>query len=86
MNKKLAAKIQKLVPMVGETEAVFSSSIAIEPSERELVLKKGSVYTTFDIFSPLPLNVPLITKVINDVLYDSYYHSENISPIQSFSS
>jgi len=83
MNKKLAAKIQKLVPLVGETETVFSTSIAMEPPERELVLKKGSVYTTFDICSPVPLNVPLITKVINDVLYDSYYHSENISPIQS---
>ncbi len=83
MNKKLAAKIQKLEPVVGETETVFSTSIAIEPSERDLVLKKGNVYTTFDIYSPVPLNVPLITKVINDVLYDSYYHSENISPIQS---
>jgi len=83
MNKKLAAKIQKLVPMAGEKENVFSTSIAIEPPERELVLKKGSVYTTFDVYSPIPLNVSLITKVINDVLYDSYYHSENISPIQS---
>jgi len=83
MNKKLSAKIQKLVPIVGETEAVFSTSVAIEPSERELVLKKGSVYATFDVYSPVPLNVSLITKVINDVLYDSYYHSDNISPIQS---
>lgn len=83
MNKKLAAKIQKLVPLAGESENVFSSSIDIEPTERDLVLKKGSVYTVFDINSPVPLNVPLITKVVNDVLYDSYYHSENISPIQS---
>ena len=83
MNKKLAAKIQKLIPLVGESELVFSSSIAMEPPEKELILKKGSVYTVFDVNSPVPLNVPLITKVINDVLYDSYYHSENISPIQS---
>ncbi len=83
MNKKLAAKIQKLIPLVGESELVFSSSIAMEPPEKELILKKGSVYTVFDINSPVPLNVPLITKVINDVMYDSYYHSENISPIQS---
>jgi|GEM_PF-866036 len=83
MNKKLAAKLQKLVPLVGESEVVFSSSLAIEPPERELVLKKGNVYTTFDIYSPVELNVSLVSKVINDVLYDSYYHSENISPIQS---
>ncbi len=83
MNKKLAAKIQKLTPMLGETETAFSTCIAIEPTEKDLVLKKGSVYSAFNIFSPVPLNVPLISKVINDVLYDSYYHSENISPIQS---
>lgn len=83
MNKKLAAKTQKLVPVLEETATMFSSSIAIEPPERELVLKKGSVYTVFDINSPVSLNVSLISKVINDVLYDSYYHSENISPIQS---
>ncbi|MFC1756176.1 hypothetical protein ACFLZK_02170 [Patescibacteria group bacterium] len=83
MNKKLTAKTQKLIPSLNENETIFSSSIAIEPPERDLVLKKGSVYTAFDVSSPVPLNVPLITKVINDVLYDSYYHSENISPIQS---
>jgi len=83
MNKKLTAKTQKLLPILSENETVFSSSIAIEPPERDLVLKKGSVYTAFDISSPVPLNVSLITNVINDVLYDSYYHSENISPIQS---
>ncbi len=83
MNKKLTAKTQKLIPILGENETVFSSSIAIEPPERDLVLKKGSIYTAFDVSSPVPLNVPLITNVINDVLYDSYYHSENISPIQS---
>lgn len=83
MNKKLTAKIQKLMPVVGENETVFSSSIAIEPPEKDLVLKKGSIYATFDISSPVPLKVALISRVINDVLYDSYYHSENISPIQS---
>ena len=83
MNKKLTAKIQKLVPMLGENEVVFSTSIAIEPAERDLILKKGSIYTVFDLKSPNPINVSLITKVINDVLFDSYYHSDNISPIQS---
>lgn len=83
MNKKLAAKIQKLIPALGENEAVISSSIAIEPPEKDLVLKKGNVYTVFDIVSSTPVSVGLITNVINDVLYDSYYHSDNVSPIQS---
>ncbi len=83
MNKKLTAKIQKLVPILTENETGFSTSLAIEPTERDLILKKGSVYTVFDINSPVELNVSLICKVINDVLFDSYYHSDNISPIQS---
>jgi hypothetical protein len=83
MNKKLNAKIQKLVPILAEKEHAFSSSLAIEPEERELVLKKGSVYTVYEIKSPVEFDISLINKVINDVLFDSYYHSENISPIQS---
>ncbi len=83
MNKKLNAKIQKLIPSLGENEIIFSSSIAIEPPEKDLILKKGNVYTVFDIRCAYPLNLTLFTNVINDVLFDSYYHSDNVSPIQS---
>lgn len=83
MNKKLTAKIQKLVPILGEKENELSSSLAIEPEERELVLKKGSVYTVYQLVAPVELDTALINKVINDVLFDSYYQSDNISPIQS---
>ncbi|MFC1722019.1 hypothetical protein ACFL0C_00035 [Patescibacteria group bacterium] len=83
MNKKLIAKIQKLVPTTEDSEVEFSTCIAIEPPERELVLKKGSIYTVFNIKSNDSLNTSLISKLVNDVLYDAYYQSENISPIQS---
>lgn len=83
MNKKLTAKTQKLIPLVADDQDSFSSSILIEPPEKELILKKGNVYTVFDIKSPTMLNVGLITNVINDVLYDHYYNSDSISPIQS---
>ncbi|OGC45397.1 hypothetical protein A2V49_02350 [candidate division WWE3 bacterium RBG_19FT_COMBO_34_6] len=83
MNKKLTAKIQKLIPTLGESEVSISSCIAIEPPEKELILKKGFVYTVFNIKSPKALDVSLVGKIINDILYESYYSSDSISPIQS---
>lgn len=83
MNKKLTAKTQKLVPTQGENEPVISSCIVIEPPERELVLKKGCVYLVFHLECPASLDTSLVSKMVNDVLYDSYYRSDNVSPIQS---
>lgn len=83
MNKKLTAKIQQLSPKLKDAEMQFSSTLAIEPAEKETILKKGKIYAIYAIEGTGELNVELINKVIRDVLHDTYYQSDNISPIQS---
>lgn len=83
MNKKLSAKLQILAPNLGENETQLSNCITIEPTERQQVLQKGSVYAVFDLYSKTPQNTSLISKLAYDVLSELYYQSDNISPIQS---
>jgi hypothetical protein len=83
MLKKLTAKIQQLNPTLTESVAGFSKCLVIEPETNELLLKKGSIYTVFEISGNTHFEVNLITNVVHDVLHDSYYQSDNISPIQS---
>ncbi|MFC1625047.1 hypothetical protein ACFL15_01580 [Patescibacteria group bacterium] len=83
MNKKLNAKTQKLNPKLPQYSSSFSQSIVIKPENQELLLKKGTVYTVFSVSGESSFDTELITKVITDVLHDSYFESESISPIQS---
>lgn len=83
MNKKLTAKVQKISPELPERAKSFSGILLIEPENQDLVLRKGVMYVVFDIFGPNEFDTALIIKVIKDVLHDSYYQSDNISPIQS---
>lgn len=83
MNKKLTARTQILNPSVDETTSGFSHSIVIEPETKELLLKKGTIYAVFDISGNTQFDIGLVSNVIKDVLHDSYYQAESISPIQS---
>lgn len=83
MNKKLTAKTQELNPILGQYNTSFSKCMIIEPETKELALKKGSVYAVFEIFSDSNFDTALIGKVLQDVIYNSYYQSESVSPIQS---
>lgn len=83
MNKKLTAKTQYLNPILNESVKAFSNGFVIEPDTPELVLKKGTIYTVFAISGDTIFDIGLINKVVLDVLHDSYYQSDNISPIQS---
>ncbi len=83
MNKKLAAKVQQLNPSLPQYGTSFAKCIVIEPETRELLLKKGSVYAVYEISSDSNFDIALIERVLHDVIYNSYYQSENISPIQS---
>ena len=83
MNKKLTAKVQQLNSGVKESSKALSKCIVIEPESRELLLRKGTIYSIFEISSDADFDVSLVEKVIYDVLHDSYYQSDNISPIQS---
>lgn len=79
----LVGKIQKIEPILNETETSFSGTIAITPDERESINKKGYLYAVFEILSKTPQEPTLAFKLIKDILGRSYYHSENISPIQA---
>lgn len=83
MKKKLTAKVQQLNPNLPQYNGSFSRCVVIEPETKEVLLRKGSVYAIFEIQSDASFDTELITKVTNDVIHNSYYQSENISPIQS---
>ena len=83
MAEKLIAKTQELNPRLSQFHNSFSKCISIAPETKELAAKKGVVYSVFEISGPSNFDTSLVTKVIDDVLHDSYYQSDNISPTQS---
>lgn len=83
MKKKLTAKIQQLNPVLPQYSESFSKCLIIEPETMEVVLKKGNVYAVFEIQGDASFDTELISKVTNDVIFNSYYQSESISPVQA---
>ena len=83
MNKRLNTKIQKISARMPEMAKVFSSILTIPPDDDEALEKKGELYCVFDISSDQDLDTLLVAKIVNDVLHDAYYRSENASPMQA---
>jgi hypothetical protein len=83
MLKKLTAKVQKISPNLPPSAGLFSHPLVIGPEDTDLVTRRGILYVVFDISSGEQFDTALVIKVIHDVLYESYYQSDNISPIQS---
>ena len=83
MNKRFTAKIQNIKPSIESSTNVVSDNIVVIPESADLKTRKGSVFATFCIKSEIPNDSKLITKIITDILNETYYQSENISPIQS---
>jgi hypothetical protein len=83
MNRKLTAKVQKIVPQLPQSSGSFANVITIIPEDQALIERKGALYSVFDISGGQEFDVTLVTKVVHDVLNDSYFHSDNVSPIQS---
>jgi len=83
MNKKLTARVQKLNPTIKEQEKNFSFGVVIEPDSKELSLSKGTIYAVFDISSDSVFDTNVASKVLHDVLMDTYYNTDSSSPIQS---
>lgn len=83
MLKKLTAKTQELNPKLPQYSSSFSKCLTIKPEAQELLLKKGTLYIMFDLSGDSNFDTELVCKVIYDVLHDSYFNSESISPIQS---
>lgn len=83
MNKKLTSKTQYLNPELPENAAGFAKAIFIEPENDDTVLKRGTIYSVFNVRGGAGYDTNLISKVVHDILHDSYFQSDNISPIQS---
>jgi len=83
MQRKLTAKVQRLSPQLQRAANAFSNTLVITPDNEEILESKGVLYTVFDALGEEETDPLLITKIVNDVLHDSYYQSENTSPIQS---
>lgn len=83
MNKKLVAKTQQLNPPLVPSSEVFAKCVIIEPESSEIAARKGTIYGIYSINSEISYDTKLVDTVIKDVIHNSYYQSENISPVQS---
>lgn len=83
MTKKLSAKKQELNPKLNQFSSSFSKCINIEPENQETLLKKGVVNAVFEISGNSNFDTDFVIKVITDILHNSYYSSDNISPVQT---
>lgn len=83
MAKKLTARVQKLNPVLKEQESGFSFGVVLEPDSRDISISKGNVYALFDISAEHKIDASLVQKIIQDVLQNTYYTSDNSSPVQS---
>jgi hypothetical protein len=83
MKRKLTAKIQQLKPTENTDNIAFAESFVIEPETRKLSLEKGTVYAVYNISSTAELDLPVISKVVHDVLHDGYFQAEGVSPTQT---
>ncbi len=83
MNKQLTAKIQKINPKLPDEAKNIARAIVIEPDDEIMLEKKGTLYTVFDVSSKKSVDNLLVSKIVNDVLHDSYFQAESTSPIQS---
>ena len=83
MNKKLSIKVQKISSHLPLSASAFSNAVVINPEDTTALLKKGSLYAIFDVKANSEFDVLLTTKIINDILHDSYFMSEMTSPIQA---
>ncbi|KKS31382.1 hypothetical protein A2380_02590 [candidate division WWE3 bacterium RIFOXYB1_FULL_43_24] len=83
MKKKLTAKIQEINPSLQQFATSFAQCVVIEPESKETLLKKGSIYAVYEITGTANFDTALTDRVLRDILHNSYFQSDNISPIQS---
>lgn len=83
MKKKLTAKTQEINPPLKQFSTSFSKCLTIEPESKDLQLKKGVIYAVYEISGNANFDTSLADRALRDMLHNSYFQSENISPIQS---
>jgi hypothetical protein len=86
MPKKLIAKTQKIETKNPPSSTEFADILIIEPEEKELIQRKGSLYGIYNLKDSTNYETSLLTNLIADILKELYYQSENASPIQALES
>lgn len=82
MKKNLEVTVQTICPAHPEKLTSFSGVLSIEPDEESSKLKHGTLYTVYDVSGQVELDTSLVSKVVNDVLHNTYFTSQSASPIQ----
>lgn len=83
MKKKLTAKVQEINPQLQQFSTSFAHCLVVEPESKDISLKKGSIYAVYEVTGSANFDTSLTDTALRDILHNSYYQSDNISPIQS---
>ncbi|GIW69295.1 MAG: hypothetical protein KatS3mg101_0042 [Patescibacteria group bacterium] len=83
MKKKLTAKVQEINPQLQQFSTSFAHCLVVEPESKDISLKKGSIYAVYEVTGSANFDTSLTNTALRDILHNSYYQSDNISPIQS---
>ncbi|MBD3365847.1 hypothetical protein GF360_00720 [candidate division WWE3 bacterium] len=83
MPKQLSAKTQEIKSPLPPTSKEFADTISFKPEKDSPQRHKGSLYGIYSIKDQTAYETDLLTKLITDILKESYYQSENASPIQA---
>lgn len=83
MKKHLTAKVQPINPKIEGVTTNIAKGITIEADNELDFEKKGTIHALYDISTAKELDVRLVDKIVYDVLHDTYFQSENVSPVQA---
>lgn len=86
MAKRLTAKTQEIKPTLPPSAAKFADTVTIKPEKEAPTPQKGTLYAVFSVKDSTNYETELFTRLIGDTLKQSYYLSENASPIQALES
>ncbi|MCA9301839.1 hypothetical protein H6802_01065 [Candidatus Nomurabacteria bacterium] len=83
MHKELTAKVQNITPKIPAETKVLSGAMIITPDDDLTLKRKGIIYAVYSLNSNHQYEAGLTHKIVNDVLHDSYFQSDNASPVQA---
>ena len=82
MKKSLETNVQSMIPDRPERAMAFAEFLSLQHDEESLKLQHGNLYVVYDFATSAEMDTSLISKVVTDVLHNTYYSSQSASPIQ----
>jgi hypothetical protein len=82
MKKSLETIVQSIVPERPEKAVAFADFLSLQHDEENQRLQHGNLYVVYDFSTPGEMDTSLVTKVVTDVLHNTYFSSQSASPIQ----